>query len=293
MTRTLAANGYVVTRGYAHPDYLEIGCEKSDVFGCELRYLVAVTDRKELDGSQVEALARRCSTEGRILVVVGREGAPGQLPLGEFFDRLGGEVPRWRALTGDYHRAIRTAARNRIPRGHRGPAWRLLEDLAADGLEFSFGRRARRLGGRTPGARTPDVLVVAPDLRLYLLDAKAASSPFDASWPNLRALGEYVDQQRERQRGSFAVNGAVIVSSGFAQREAALARTSLEFAQEHRVALAFLPAEVLSTVVAAMREHIDVRNAVQWRRVLQGGLVTTTAFEQELRRTCQQRVSRQ
>jgi hypothetical protein len=290
--RTLAANGYVVTRGYTHPSYVSIDCEKPDLFGCRLAYLLAVTDKTRLAPGQVAELGRRSAADGRQLIVVSQEGGDGQLSFEEFLDRLGGEVPRWRALTDEYHSSLRDAARNRLPQGHTGPAWRLLEELAADGLEFAFGRRARRLGGRSSGSRVPDILIVSPDERLYLLDAKAADSPFDASWPNLRALGEYVDQQKERQRGSFPVDGALLVSSGFAQEEAILTQLALEFRGQHGVMLSFLSAETLSAIVRGVRNNVGIRNALQWRKIFQGGAVSIAAYEREVRRVRDQRVSR-
>lgn len=292
MSRTLAASGYVVTRGYTHPSYVEIHCEKPDVFGCRLSYLLAVTDQPRLSPAQVSELGRRGAALGRLLLVLSRDGAEGQLSLAEFFASLGGEVPRWRALTEDYHATLVKAARNRLPTGYPGPAWRLFEELAADGLEFALGRRVRRLGGRTPGSRVPDVLVVSPDQRLYLLDSKAASGPLDASWPKLRPLGEYVEQQKERQRGSFSPDGALVVSSRFTQTDDTLTATALEFRAEHGVILSFLTATTLSAIVKSMRDNVGIRNSLQWRRVFQGGPVSLAAFDRELGRAREQRVPR-
>lgn len=291
VTRTLAASGYAVTRGFPHPTYIEIHCERVDAFGCRLMYYLAVTDEPRLPANHVPELERRSAALGRSLVVISREGGPGQLVFEDFFLRLGGEVPKWRALTEEYHGALRAAARNRLPNDYRGPAWRLLEDLAADGLEFALGRRVRRLGGRLSGSRVPDVLLLSPDDRLYLIDAKASRAGFDASWPNLRALAEYVDQQRERQRGSYPVAGALVVSSQFKQDEQGLMALAVEFQAEHGLMLTFLSAETLSGIVGAMRENVDIRGALQWRRVFQGGAVSAAAFAKELQRARTQRVS--
>src|ERR1044072_4533341 len=161
VSRTLAANGYVVTRGYTHPKYVEIDYEKADVFGCRMPYRLAVTDQPNLPPELTVEIARRAAAAGRQLVVVSQQGAQGQLPLTDFLERLGGEVPRRRALTDDYHAALELAAKNELPSNHPGPAWRAFEELVADGLEVGFGRRARRLGGRQSGSRVPDVLVVS------------------------------------------------------------------------------------------------------------------------------------
>jgi len=292
ISRTLTASGYVVTRGYRHPSHVTIDCERSDTFGCRLAYLVAVTDHECLPARQVAELRRRCEADGRLLVVVSREGTANQLALREFLDRLGGDVPKWRALTEEFHDHLLRAARNDLPDGESGPAWRLLEELVSDGLEFALGRRARRLGGRSPGARVPDTLVVSPDERLYLLDSKAAASPFDVNWSSLRSLGEYVHQQRERQRGSIALDGALIVSSNFAQDAPSLTKVALEFSAQHRVMLSFLSAETLSRIVSTIRNNVDVRNALQWRKIFRGGLVDFAIFEQELQGLRSQRVER-
>ena len=133
-------------------------------------------------------LGRRSKADGRLLVVVSQAGGEGQLSLEEFLERLGGEVPRWWALTDEYHAALRSAARNRLPQGR-----------CRAGLEASS-RNLQQTGWSSPSGAAPDGWVAGvpdrgvPDT-LIASSEWAPLSPrrqgrslvlFDASWPNLR-----------------------------------------------------------------------------------------------------------
>ena len=60
-------------------------------------------------------------------------------------------------MSDDFGPASIEAAKNKTPTWMNGEAWTILDDLTGDGLEFLFGRRVRRFGGRRRGLRMSDM----------------------------------------------------------------------------------------------------------------------------------------
>jgi hypothetical protein len=116
-------------------------------------------------------------------------------------------VPSWRALDDTYLSQLETAAKNAKPEGFGGEAWRLFESLVADGLEFCFARKVRRLGAAKRGQKVSDMIALVPEGSVLVLDAKATSTSFNAAISELRALVEYTRNQRARQKGFAEVFG--------------------------------------------------------------------------------------
>lgn len=250
--RTLLVGGYDLdSGGERQPTHLEIRCEKPSVFGVRVRFLIAITDTSAFTAGQIDEIKRLGAQENRAVVFVGRDSTDDQLGWQEFLSTLGGEVPSWRAVSPTYSSSLLTASTNKLPPGTTGEAWLLFEDLVCDGLEFIFGRRAHRLGGRRRGQRVSDIIAVLPTTELLIVDAKAAGDPFDASWPALRALVEYVKKQQRRQQGYNLVESAVLVSSRFKQSSSTLQDLSNTFLAETRVPLVFVSAETLAPGWAA------------------------------------------
>jgi hypothetical protein len=86
------------------------------------------------------AFTRIAGREGRSLVMVGATATQLQLGWADFLDALGGGVPSCRALAPEYESNLLTTGSNKLPDGVTGEAWRLFEDLVADGFELVFGR---------------------------------------------------------------------------------------------------------------------------------------------------------
>ena len=210
----------------------------------------------------------------------------------ELVEALGGAVPSWRALSEEFEDALLVASRNELPPGHQGEAWRLFEDLVADGLEFVFGRRVIRLGARLRGERVSDLQAVTPNDLVLVVDAKAASAGFDVVWDELRPLVEYVKRQRDRQKGQPDVFGALVVSSKFKQDLATATKRAHEFLGETKIPLSLMEAETLATSVKLFRDRPDLRNAIRWNSILTGGLIDPKSIEAEVRAASTERISR-
>ena len=190
----------------------------------------------------------------------------------------------WRALAPEYENNLLTTGSNRLPAGVTGEAWRLFEDLVADGFELVFGRKVRRMGARKRGQRVSDMITQIPDGAVLVVDAKATAGTFSASISELRALIEYTRMQRLRQRGHNEVFAAVLVAPAFEQDAGGLNGISKQFLAETGVPIAFLPATLLGRMVTLLSQRPDLRTAVHWRSLFSGGLIDVRDFQSELRR---------
>jgi hypothetical protein len=283
-TRTLLAAGYEVTDCQRHPQYAEIQCERISKLGPMIRYTFAITDKYAFTGEQIDDIKRIAAGESRAVVLVGGSSNDSNMGWQDFLESMGGAIPSWRALGSEFEQHLRTASRNKLPESFEGEAWQLFEDLVADGLEFILGRRVSRLGGRKRGRLVSDMIAQLPDSRLIVVDAKASGEGFDATWPNLRALAEYVERQKQRQKGHNEVFGAVVVSSVYQQNSEVLNQVSKKFLAETLVALAFLTSDVLADSIELVRNDLTYRNAMQWRLAFSGGPVQFKTINEELKR---------
>ena len=290
--RTLVAAGYVVTGSNNMPAHTEIKCQLQMAIGAEAKFLIALAPGRELSGSELQDIERTALSEHRALVIVSDSQRGSVVCWNDFLDALGGAIPSWRALDTEYPGWLRTAAINQLPVGCDGEAWRLFEDLVADGLEFIFGRKVRRLGGNQRGTAVSDIQAQLPDLGLLTVDAKASATGFCADWPSLRPLGEYLERQRGRQRGGgYEVVAAAFVSSGFRQEASALAELSLRFNAEYRAPVAFLTADSLADLVGMFRNNIPLRPAIRWRSMFAGGIVRAPNIGRDLECAREERYS--
>ena len=251
--------------------------------GCTVRYLIVLCEGQTPPQDDLSNIQRDAERTGRLLVLVAQEAGENVLAWSDFLLVMGGAVPMWRALGREYDTALLTLSQNQLPDGVVGEAWRLFEEAVGDGLEFLFGRRVRRLGGAARGSRVADLLAQTPDTRLLVVDSKASGDLFDASWPNLRPLVEYVKRQQTRQRGEIDVSAALVVAPSFKQDATALAGVAGQFLAETRVPAAFLTATTLVRMVQELRDRPRLRTAVNWANLFcQARLITADAFDAEI-----------
>lgn len=281
-TRTLIAGGFTITAFQGHPDRLEYECERADLFGITIRYLVALFFSTPIP-SRLEHLTRRAQTLGRVLIAVGSEEGPQWLSWANFLAALGGAVPSWRALSSEFPAILQTTAQNALPPGEEGEPWQLFEEATADGLEFLFGWRVQRLGGRRRGSDVVDLVAHTPDRRILVLDTKASAMAFSVGMPQLRPLQDYVRRQAVRQEGLADVGAAVLIAASFAQSPERLNELSGSFLAEARIPLTFLTTDVFCAMVEELRCRSHLRNRIRWNRIFcSGGLVTLRRFQEEV-----------
>lgn len=288
--RTLIAAGYSILSSATLPRHEEVMISHKTVLGAEVSILVAFTSEDELSDEEIKAIKVEAARFGSHHLVVSNVSSDESVSWGDFFRVLGGEVPSWRALSADFQEHLITTAQNKLPEGLSGEPWFLFEQLAKDGFEFAFGKRVIHLGGIKRGARVADLLAQMPDGRLLVIDAKATGQEFDARVPELRALGEYVRRQIDRQQGQVGVFSAVVVSSSFQQDEDALLKNGVEFRTEFSVPVAFVTATVLSHIVECTSRDSTLRIAIRWPHLFQGGLVTEAKVDAEIQSAVEERL---
>lgn len=288
-TRTLLAAGYAISGVQRQPAHIEFRWERGSRLGPTVPFLIAITDRGEFSEDDVKAISHAAANQQRLAVLVSASGGLGQLTWIEFLEIMGGAVPSWKALTDEYHDHLDKASRNEATAGLSGEPWWIFESLVADGLEFCFGRRVNRLGGHKRGKRVSDMVAPLPDFSAVVVDAKASGCGFDANAGALRPLAEYVEKQKQRQRGGGEVIAALVVSSGFVQDEEGLADAAIEFLGQTRIPLCFITAENLWLMVKNLRDKPDIRSCISWRMLFSGGLIQPRRIESEIRAVTEER----
>jgi hypothetical protein len=293
VTRTLVASGFTITNFRRYPRYGEYVCERMDAFGMPIPYVIAVCGENEPNENEMEYARHVAEGEGKVFVVVARGAGAGWVRWDDFLEALGGAIPSWRALSEEYPNVLKTTSRNKIPIGLSGEAWKIFEDAVADGLEFIFGRRVRRLGGRRPGQIISDMITQTSDHKILIIDAKASSHNYDVGGPELRPLTEYVKNQKIRQRGRLELSAAVLVANQFEQDNERLNELNGAFLSDTSIPLAFLEVDTMLKIVEKMRQQPIQRNTLRWARIFcSGGLVKPRLFEQELKAAIEETFTR-
>lgn len=289
--RTLIVAGYSIEGSHRQPRHIEILCKRTDVLGASIRYLIAVTDLDELSESEIDDIYHSAENQNRTPVLVTPIPSEKAISWEDFTEALGGAVPSWQALSPEYDQALVAAAKNQLPAGEtEGEAWLIFEDLVSSGLEFIFGRRVRRLGGRLRGRPVSDMQAQMPTGDVLVVDTKASADGFNVTWSELRPLVEYVRYQRVRQRGQVELFGALILSSNFKQNDDRLSELSSRFFAEVRVPLSFIDADVLAATVNLFQKRPDVRNGIHWNQIFKGGKICLSIIRNEMHAVDNERV---
>jgi hypothetical protein len=281
-TRTLQAAGFDITSVVRHAGHIEYECEREDAFGANVPYMIIIA-AGDPTSSDLDFAIKEASAAGRTVVTVAAVGGPAWLSWSEFLSVLGGAIPSWRALDDTYAGALRTASRNELPSGASGEPWRLFEEAVADGLEFVFGQRVKRMGGVQRFKPLPDMLALTPDGLLMLVDAKAAAGGlYEVERPKLRPLAEYVSRQRTRQSGGLPLGSALIVAGSF-EPIGSLDTICNDFMSQHQVPLAVLEIETLLILVVSLRDNPSLRTKLRWRHLFyRAGLIRSKSVVDEL-----------
>lgn len=289
--RTLIVAGYSIEGSHRQPRHIEILCKQTDVLGASIPYLIAVTDLDELSEPEIDDIYHSAENQNRTPVIVTPIPSERTISWEDFTEALGGAVPSWQALSPEYDQALVAAAKNQLPAGEtEGEAWLIFEDLVGSGLEFIFGRRVRRLGGRLRGQPVSDMQAQMPTRDILVVDTKASAYGFNVTWSELRPLVEYVKRQRVRQIGQVELFGALMSSSDFKQKDSRLLELSLEFSAETKVPLSFIDANVLAAAINLFREKPNVRNGIRWNQIFKGGRISLSIIKIEMRAVDNERV---
>jgi hypothetical protein len=101
--RTLFAAGFQITNFQRQAFHAEFSCDKRDVFGATIQYLILIVDGTLPPTTLLKARAAYARQNGRTFVVVSSSGDDQIVAWREFVDALGGPVPNWRERFRDAH----------------------------------------------------------------------------------------------------------------------------------------------------------------------------------------------
>lgn len=285
--RTLVVCGFTIREAVRQGRHIEIACERDDLLGNAIPYLIALSDGNFSDDDKA-AIREGAGANQRFAVLVGGADGLGQISHDTLFESLGGRVPNWRALQPEFARIITGLSQMQRPPGAGvGEIWQLFETATADALEILLGRRCRPLGGKRRAQRLGDVLSLTPDTQamVVLVDAKASGAPWSASPAALRPMEEYVAAQRTRQAAQFPLGAALIVAHEFAQDDGELTEVAAEFVARTGLPITFLRVPVLLRMIDLISAGPTLRNAVRWRHIFaRPGPTRADLLEAELAR---------
>lgn len=267
--RTLLANGYQISNSHRQPNHIEISCQYRDIFGVLIPYLFIICQSGMPSQQDISAIREMALSNNQNVIVVCDGSSDDCISREEFFTVLGGLIPSWRALGSDYANALIESSHNRLPAGFEGEAWLAFEETVADGLEFLFGRRAIRLGGNKRGKKVSDIFIYLPDGHALIVDTKATSNKFDATWSNLRALSEYTKDHLIRQKGYFPVAASLLVAPQFKQNGPRLSDVANDFLSDTSIPLIFMTSNDLLNMTTSFGQHVILRNKINWKKVFQ------------------------
>jgi hypothetical protein len=280
--RCLVVSGYDVISTHRQPTHAELSCEWTDQFGSTCKYLFVICERSLPSREQRINLEQIAEQHGQNMVLISKR-SDYSLTSDEFFDILGGAVASWRVLGPSYAAVLLDSAYNKPIVGNNSESWKVFEETVADGLEFVFGRRVRRLGGSKRGKRVSDMLAQLPDKTVIVVDAKASKDPYDASWKNLRALVEYTKDQLKRHKGIIKLGASFIVTSSYKQDGRRLLDFGNDFISETGVPLLFVEAADIAHMVYSLSKNPGHRNRLNWRKLIcRSGCFEKQRFDAEL-----------
>jgi hypothetical protein len=290
-TRTLIVAGFHIIDFIRHPSHGEYVCTHPDIFGMPIRYVIALYD-KAANKSDILNAKRIAERKGHIFIAVSKKATADCIKWSNFLEILGGAVPSWRALSDSYSDILISSSKNRVPKNSSGEAWQIFEEATADGFEFLFGHRVRRLGGRKRGEDLSDMITQTPDSIILLVEAKATKSRYNIGKPQIRPLIDYVKRQNVRQRGCSVIGSVIVIANEFRQKAKRLNALSGEFLAETRFPLAFLRVDDFLKMICQMKKNPTLRNSLRWSHIFcSGGLIRYNIFCHELKTANEERYS--
>lgn len=267
--RSLLVSGFHLDASRRMVGHVILDVHRYDQFGIPVNYSIAVFGDVPPPAA-VRGFLRAAQYNGRLPLLVAPSGDEfcRRLSVDDFCEQLGGVVDYSFLLRPDLPDSLDQLGHNRLPLGMDGKPEDLLEEQVARCLEYLLQKRARRWGGDRRFEPLPDGVAVGQSGLLLLYDAKAHSEGFDLTAAEMRKFHKYVEEFHRRYEEHLGrVHAFLVVSGSFRQREEQLRERSTELYAGCQVALCFLKARELGTVVAEVLKYPEVRGSVDWRRV--------------------------
>jgi hypothetical protein len=291
--RTLAVNGFVVSRVARRAFGMYVDCERIDLFGNAIPYRIFLAER-DLSKAEIAAAARNANREGFSPVLIGGDslGKMTAFRIGSFQARLGGPVPSLLPLLADYGARLETLGSNARVTGLSGDPEDLYEEHVYAGLQFVLNSRVVRYGNQYTGTVLPDGAAIVGGRPLLMYDAKAASGAgYSVTRNTIRQFADYVTHfHRSYEAFLGRLHAFLVVSSDFRSNSNKSAR-SAELIAECGVPLVYMRSATLAHLVSRMAHRPVLRNILRWPEVFTPPEITKLAIDKAIRSVDRERIA--
>lgn len=118
LSRTLLAAGFSIRRARRQPRHIEIACERADMLGATIPYLLVVCEGNEPPMNDLPNIRRTAARAGQVVVLVARSSGPEWISWPEFLAALGGGGPHLAGPRCGLRRRTALSGDDRVAAGH-------------------------------------------------------------------------------------------------------------------------------------------------------------------------------
>lgn len=291
IVRTLLINGYIID-SFERPAVAAsmVRLRKRDALGAEARMVILFTQAlsRGLQDRLVGDAKRHNSTpiivSSEALAACGKDGIQ-QLTLAAFYNILGGEVRTDRVLEPKLRSIMFELGHNRLPPSFSGKPDDLLEAYSEECLEFLLECPVRRYGQERRFEPLPDGLALGRGKYNLYFDAKAYGQEFHPSADDIRRFASYVKDFNIRYSSYVGpLSIFLIIAGSFSTDRNAIAEKINDFYAECGTPMALISSEHLADAVCEVKNALQLRSAINWRRIFVPQLFEMKRLKAELQR---------
>ncbi len=291
--RTLAVNGFVISRVARRTYGMHVDCERIDLFGNAIPYRILLAER-DLSKAELAAAARNANRAGFSPVLIGGDpiGKMTAFPIGSFQARLGGPVLSLLPFLPEYGARLETLGGNAHVPGLVGDPEDLYEEHVYSGLQFVLNSRVVRYGNQYTGTVLPDGAAIVGGRPLLMYDAKAASGAgYSVSRETIRQFADYVNHfHRSYEAFLGRLHAFLVVSSDF-RSGSNMSGRSAELIAECGVPLVYMKSATLAYLVSRMARKPVLRNILRWPEVFTPPEITKSAIDKGIKSVDRERLA--
>jgi hypothetical protein len=282
--RTLAVNGFTVSRVTRRSYGMLVYCERIDLFGTSIPYVVVMAER-DLSAAELTGALRTARNQGSNPILVGGDasGKMAAFSLAAFEAKLGGPIDSFLPLERSYGERLRRLGSNTRVDGLTGDPEDLYEKYVYAGLQFVLNSRVVRYGQRFTGAILPDGVAIVAGRPLFMYDAKASARGYTVSRDAIRQFADYIRRFHSSYETYLGrLNAFVVLSTAFQATGTKVSR-SAELHSECGVPLVYMSSATLAHLVAVTAKRPILRGVMRWPEIFAPPEATKLAIDKAVR----------
>jgi hypothetical protein len=280
--RALVSNQFVIDRVEPGPLYLRFHCHRFDEYGVSVRYLFVLCEAG-LNRAASEAVAALAKLELANILVIGDGAHDLQFVTWDKFVSLcGGPIRSWLPFDPKFSDWLKRSGKNEEISELGGSADDVFEELVHLALQFILGDRVVRYGQARLFEKVPDGLAFAGSDVVILYDAKAYSDGYNVDAASVRQFTSYVNEFNAKYGFRIGRVFAFVVASGtFTNGTRSKANKRNDLYATCQTGLVFWTAQELGSCVDLLKSNPNIRNVLNWRRLLATPEITAKKLEDE------------